>query len=174
MVSNGDLMGTQRLKKVPMGTWVPKWGPIWEQCNAAWSGHIVAPLWIPHLPIVGKKLTQGPLGPEKGQKGPFGALDGKTRMYNCEATEIAAARRAVFRPPGRILDQNEPNFHNQNWSAPSKNSQWKWPRSAYSRLVLLRNDQKKYSGDGFFRDQYRCVVEGGEAPLLQSDEFCCF
>ena len=32
MGSNGDLMGTQRLKKVPMGTRVPKWGPIWEQC----------------------------------------------------------------------------------------------------------------------------------------------
>ena len=25
-------MGTQNLKKVPMGTRVPKWGPIWEQC----------------------------------------------------------------------------------------------------------------------------------------------
>merc|ERR1712032_596436 len=29
---NGDLMGTQNLKKVPMGTRVPKWGPTWEQC----------------------------------------------------------------------------------------------------------------------------------------------
>ena len=25
-------MGTQNLKKVPMGTRVPKWGPMWEQC----------------------------------------------------------------------------------------------------------------------------------------------
>ena len=25
-------MGTQNLKKVPMGTRVPKWGPTWEQC----------------------------------------------------------------------------------------------------------------------------------------------
>ena len=25
-------MGTQIPKKVPMGTRVPKWGPIWEQC----------------------------------------------------------------------------------------------------------------------------------------------
>ena len=30
---NGDLLGTQKLKKVPMGTRVPKWGPTWEQCN---------------------------------------------------------------------------------------------------------------------------------------------
>ena len=28
---NGDLLGTQKLKKVPMGTRVPKWGPTWEQ-----------------------------------------------------------------------------------------------------------------------------------------------
>ena len=28
---NGDPMGTQNLKKVPMGTRVPKWGPMWEQ-----------------------------------------------------------------------------------------------------------------------------------------------
>ena len=33
MLPDGDPMGTQRLKKVPMGTRVPKWGPIWEQCN---------------------------------------------------------------------------------------------------------------------------------------------
>ena len=26
-------MGTQIPKKVPMGTRVPKWGPIWEQWN---------------------------------------------------------------------------------------------------------------------------------------------
>ena len=26
-------MGTQNLKKVPMGTQVPKWGPTWEQCT---------------------------------------------------------------------------------------------------------------------------------------------
>mgnify|MGYP001334977688 CR=1 FL=1 len=25
-------MGTQIPKKVPIGTRVPKWGPIWEQC----------------------------------------------------------------------------------------------------------------------------------------------
>ena len=29
---NGDPMGTHNLKKVPMGTRVPKWGPTWEQC----------------------------------------------------------------------------------------------------------------------------------------------
>ena len=29
---NGDPMGTQNLKKVPMATQVPKWGPAWEQC----------------------------------------------------------------------------------------------------------------------------------------------
>ena len=28
---NGDPMGTHNLKKVPMGTRVPKWGPTWEQ-----------------------------------------------------------------------------------------------------------------------------------------------
>ena len=33
--------------------------------------------------------TPGPLGPKTGQKGPFGALDVKIRMYGCEATEIA-------------------------------------------------------------------------------------
>ena len=32
---NGDLSGTQNLKKVPMGTRVPKWGLIWEQWGAA-------------------------------------------------------------------------------------------------------------------------------------------
>ena len=42
-----------------------------DRNNAVWSGHIVAPLWIPHLPIFGKKLTQGPLGPKKGPKRPF-------------------------------------------------------------------------------------------------------
>ena len=31
MGPNGDLMGTQKLKKVPMGTRVSKWGPMWEQ-----------------------------------------------------------------------------------------------------------------------------------------------
>ena len=39
-----------------------------DRKNAVWSGHIVAPLWIPHLPIFGKKLTPGPLGPKKGPK----------------------------------------------------------------------------------------------------------
>ena len=32
---NGDLgteMGTQKLNKVPMGTWSPKLGPMWPQC----------------------------------------------------------------------------------------------------------------------------------------------
>ena len=33
MGPNGDLMGTQKLKKVPMGTRVSKWGPMWEQCG---------------------------------------------------------------------------------------------------------------------------------------------
>ena len=28
---HGDLLKTQILKKVPMGTRVPKWGPTWEQ-----------------------------------------------------------------------------------------------------------------------------------------------
>ena len=36
-------MGTQKLKKVPMGTGSPKWGPMWAQCsstNALWgAGH---------------------------------------------------------------------------------------------------------------------------------------
>ena len=32
MGPNGDLMGTQKLEKVPMGTRVSKWGPMWEQC----------------------------------------------------------------------------------------------------------------------------------------------
>ena len=37
---NGDLLGTQKLKKVPMGTRVPKCGPTWEQCRPSgyfWS-----------------------------------------------------------------------------------------------------------------------------------------
>ena len=29
---NGDLLGTPKLKKVPMGARGPKWGPTWEQC----------------------------------------------------------------------------------------------------------------------------------------------
>ena len=32
MGTEWDPMGTQRLKKVPMGTRGPKWGPTWEQC----------------------------------------------------------------------------------------------------------------------------------------------
>ena len=32
MGPNGDRMETQKLKKVPMGTRVSKWGPMWEQC----------------------------------------------------------------------------------------------------------------------------------------------
>ena len=38
--------------------------------------------------IENRTLSPGPLGPKKGQKGPFGALDGKIRMYGCEATKI--------------------------------------------------------------------------------------
>ena len=30
--------------------------------------------------------------------------------------------------------------------------------------------KKKYSGDGFFRDQYRCVVEGGALVVDLSGE----
>ena len=30
---NGDQMGTKKLILVPMGTKVPKWGPMWEQCT---------------------------------------------------------------------------------------------------------------------------------------------
>ena len=30
---NGDQMGTKKLILVPMGTKVPKWGPMWEQCR---------------------------------------------------------------------------------------------------------------------------------------------
>merc|ERR1712121_525067 len=36
--------------------------------------HILSPLWIPHLPIFGKKLTPGPLGPKKG---PYGRSAGR-------------------------------------------------------------------------------------------------
>ena len=32
---NGDQMGTKKLILVPMGTKVPKWGPLWEQCSRA-------------------------------------------------------------------------------------------------------------------------------------------
>ena len=38
---NGDLgtkMGTQKLKKVPMGTRSPKWGPMWLQCSGTILG----------------------------------------------------------------------------------------------------------------------------------------
>ena len=31
-----------------------------DRNNAVWSGHIVAPLWIPHLPIFGKKIDPRP------------------------------------------------------------------------------------------------------------------
>ena len=53
-----------------------------DRNNAVWSGHIVAPLWIPHLPIFGKNWPQAPWGPKKGHM---------------------AARRAVFWPLGWIL-----------------------------------------------------------------------
>ena len=40
---NGDLgteMGTQKLKKVPMGTGSLKWGPTWEQCQSSCHGRL--------------------------------------------------------------------------------------------------------------------------------------
>ena len=43
-------MGTQNLKKVPMGTRVPKWGPTWEQCS-----HL---LEIAVLPVRLRKLQE--------------------------------------------------------------------------------------------------------------------
>ena len=35
-------------------------------------------------------------GPKKGQKGPFGALNGKIRMYGCKATEIAVVLAPTY------------------------------------------------------------------------------
>ena len=34
--------------------------------------------------------------PKKGQKSPFGALDGKIRMYGCEATKIAVVLAPTY------------------------------------------------------------------------------
>ena len=50
-----------------------------DRNNAVWSGHIVAPLWIPHLPIFEKKIDPGPLkvavrplsGPFSGHRAGF-------------------------------------------------------------------------------------------------------
>ena len=39
-------------------------------------------------------------------------------------------------------------FHNPNWSAHRKNSQWTRPGNGQTRLVLLRNDQKKIFQQG--------------------------
>ena len=34
-------MGTQNLKRVPMGTRVPKWGPTWEQCSSVTRSNLL-------------------------------------------------------------------------------------------------------------------------------------
>ena len=52
-------------------------------------------------------------------------------------------------------------FHNLNWSAHRKNSPWTRPGNGQTRLVLLRNDQKKIFQQGVFRAQYSFVVDGG-------------
>ena len=41
-------------------------------------------------------LSQVRLSPKKGQKGPFGALDVKIRMYGCEATEIVVVLAPTY------------------------------------------------------------------------------
>ena len=54
-------MGTQIPKKVPMGTRVPKWGPIWEQCltcnvvygGCAWFVWVLWFVMLAHLGLVG-------------------------------------------------------------------------------------------------------------------------
>ena len=53
MGPNGDLMGTQKLKKVPMGTQVSKWGPMWEQwiCIQWWKVEQAAPKTIVSLSL---------------------------------------------------------------------------------------------------------------------------
>ena len=57
---NGDQMGTKKLILVPMGTKVPKWGPMWEQwgllkllqinrsgiCHSCINDWVTQPLWI--------------------------------------------------------------------------------------------------------------------------------
>ena len=52
---------------------------------------------------------------------------------------------------------------------PSKNLPWKWLGSSQVRLVLVRNDQKKYFSNVFFRAQYSCLVDGG---VLFATVFC--
>ena len=69
----GELQGAYKSSPRKKGFWpfsLAGWFYM-DRNNAVWSGHIVAPLWIPHLPIFGKKLTPGPLGPKKGPKRPF-------------------------------------------------------------------------------------------------------
>ena len=49
-------------------------GSIWTETMLYDQGISLRRLWIPHLPIFGKKLTQGPLGPKKG---PYGRSVGR-------------------------------------------------------------------------------------------------
>ena len=42
-------MGTQKLKKVPMGTGSLKWGPMWPQCYSRQGSRIQCCMFKSHL-----------------------------------------------------------------------------------------------------------------------------
>ena len=73
--------------------WMVLYGP--KQCCMI-RAYRCAALDTPLAYIRKKNWPQAPWGPKKGQKGPFGALDVKIRMYGCEATEIAVVLAPTY------------------------------------------------------------------------------
>ena len=81
-----------------------------DRYNAVWSGHIVAPFWIPHLPIFGKKMTPGPLGPKKGSKWPvcsprrdgrFGTFGSIFRLFDFVRVTLRRSKKPCSHPTVR-------------------------------------------------------------------------
>ena len=61
-----------------------------------WVGPILSSGFRVAAKLAFSDWLQAPWGPKKGQKGPFGALDVKIRMYGCEATEIAVVLAPTY------------------------------------------------------------------------------
>ena len=114
----GELQGAYKSGPRKKGFWpfsLAGWFYM-DRNNAVWSGHIVAPLWIPHLPIFGKKLTPGPLGPKKGPKRPFWGPRRKNQNVglrshqNCGRFGTNLSPVALFVPELRSFSQWPPVF----------------------------------------------------------------
>ena len=71
-------------------------GSIWTETMLYDQGISLRRSGYPTCLYLEKNWPQAPWGPKKGQKGPFGALDVKIRMYGCEATEIAVVLAPTY------------------------------------------------------------------------------